>query len=133
MADPIRIGAVSYLNTRPLVYGLERERGAGAFELSYAAPAELADRMTAGQLDLALLPVIELAGMPELEVVPGLGIVTAGASRSVLLVSKKPLEQIETVALDPESRTSNALARVLFSKVWHRQPVFTRGTRSLAV
>jgi len=131
MADPIRIGAVSYLNTRPLVHGLEQKRDAGGFELSYAAPAKLADRMVAGELDLALLPVIELAGMPELEIVPGLGIVTSGASRSVLLVCNKPLDQIETVALDPESRTSNALARVLFAKVWRRQPKFTTGSRSL--
>jgi chorismate dehydratase len=131
MADPVRIGAVSYLNTRPLVHGLERDREAGGIELTYAPPAELADRMSAGELDLALLPVIELAGMPELEVVPGLGIVTAGASRSVLLVSRKPLEQVDSVALDPESRTSNALARLLFAKVWRRQPSFETGTHSL--
>jgi chorismate dehydratase len=131
MVDPVRIGAVSYLNTRPLVHGLEAERESGAFDLSYAAPAELADRMVAGDLDLALLPAIELAGMPELEVVPGLGIVTFGASRSVLLVSNKPLDEVETVALDPESRTSNALARVLFAKVWHRQPAFRPGSRAL--
>jgi len=131
MADTVRIGAVSYLNTRPLVHGLEAERESGGFDLSYAAPAELADRMIAGNLDLALLPVIELAGMPELEVVPGLGIVTAGASRSVLLVGKKPVDEVETVALDPESRTSNALARVLFDRVWRRQPAFSIGTRSL--
>jgi len=131
MADPIRIGAVSYLNTRPLVHGLEKQPTEGGFELSYAAPADLADRMIAGELDLALLPVIELARLPELEVVPGLGIVTSGASRSVLLVSRKPLEQVDSVALDPESRTSNALARVLFSKVWRRQPSFETGSRSL--
>ena len=61
MPDTIRIGAVSYLNTRPLVHGLEQGLGGGRLELSYAAPAALADRMIAGELDLALLPVIERA------------------------------------------------------------------------
>ena len=51
MADPVRIGAVSYLNTRPLVHGLERDREAGGFELSYSPPAELADRMIATHPD----------------------------------------------------------------------------------
>jgi predicted solute-binding protein len=88
--------------------------------------------MASGALDLALLPVIELARMRDLELVPGLGIVTCGASRSVLLVCQKPARRVASVALDPESRTSNALTRVLFATVWKRQPDFTTGSRSLA-
>jgi predicted solute-binding protein len=131
MPDTIRIGAVSYLNTRPLVWGLERPVEGAPIELTFATPAELAEAMAGGRLDMALLPVIELARLPHLEVVPGLGIVTHGASRSVLLVSKRPVESVETVALDPESRTSNALVRVLFAEVWERRPSFETGPTDL--
>lgn len=127
MPGKIRIGAVAYLNTRPLVFGLEQGLGARRFDLSYDVPSVLADRMQRGELDVALIPVIELARMPELEIVPGLGIVTDGPARSVLLVSRKPVEWIETVALDPESRTSNALTRVLFAEVWGGAPRFEMG------
>ena len=131
MTRRIRIGAVDYLNTRPLVFGMEQGLGAQRIALSYAVPSVLADQMREGQLDIGLLPVIELARSPELEVVPGLGIVTYGPSRSVLLVARRPVEQVESVALDPESRTSNALARVLLAEAWRRQPRFTTGRASL--
>jgi chorismate dehydratase len=123
----VRIGAVSYLNTRPLVYGMQDAPGAERVRLSYATPAVLADRLAAGELDVALLPVIELARIPGLELVPGLGIVTYGPSRSVLLVSRRPPEAIETVAMDPDSRTSNALARVLLAEVWKCRPRIRSG------
>jgi predicted solute-binding protein len=85
-----------------------------------------------GELDLALLPVIELARMPELELVPGLGIVTRGASRSVLLVGKTPPTAIRTLALDPESRTSNVLSQVLLARVWNCRPTCFAGPLELA-
>jgi len=118
----IKIGAVAYLNTLPLVHGLERGPGAERIELSYEVPSRLAELMAAGRLDVALLPVIELARIPGLELVPGLGIVTRGPSRSVLLLSRCPLEDVRSLALDPESRTSNALAQVLLQEVWRRRP-----------
>jgi chorismate dehydratase len=128
----VRIGAVSYLNTRPLVYGMARGLGADRIRLSFATPAVLADRLAAGELDVALLPVIELARIPDLELVPGLGIVTRGPSRSVLLVAGRPAGEIESIALDPDSRTSNALARVLLAEVWNRQPEVRAGSSNLA-
>ena len=131
MSAKTRIGAVSYLNTRPLVFGLEQGVGADRIELSYSVPARLADRMIAGELDIALMPVIELAKMPELEIVPGLAIGTSGPSRSVLLVSRRPIERVESIALDPESRTSNALVRVLCDRVWKIAPRFLAGHRGL--
>ena len=131
MTHKIRIGAVSYLNTKPLVYGLERGLGADRVELSDDVPSVLADRMSRGEVDVALLPVIELARMPDLEVVPGLGITTFGPSRSVLLLSRVPVPAIERVALDGESRTSNALAQVLFAEVWDARPRFELGPRAL--
>lgn len=127
----IRIGAVSYLNTRPLVHGMEQGLGRERIDLSYDVPAGLADALIAGRLDIALLPVIELARIPDLEVVPGLGIVTRGASRSVLLVGDRPPAEQRRVALDPESRTSNALVRVLFDAVWNSRPEFVTGGTDL--
>jgi len=129
--DRIRIGAVSYLNTRPLVWGMEHGFADPRVELSYAVPSVLAERMAAGALDLALIPIIALADMPELEIVPGLSIVTHGETRSVLLVSRKPPEQIETLALDRDSRTSNVLARVLLDDRWGRRPHCERGPTDL--
>jgi len=119
-----RIGAVSYLNARPLTWGLEQGLGAGRLALRFDHPAAIADEMEAGRLDLGLLPVAALAGTQELELVPGLGVGTRGPSRSVLLVSRVPVARIETVALDPSSRTSNALCRVLLARVFGRRPMF---------
>src|SRR5262245_62540185 len=113
MTTPVRIGAVSYLNTRPLVFGLEQGIGGGRIALSYDVPSVLASRMAAGELDVALLPAIELARIPDLAIFPGLAIGSLGACRSVLLVSPLPLDEIRSIALDPESRTSNALVQVL--------------------
>jgi chorismate dehydratase len=123
----IKIGAVSYLNTRPLVYGFERGLGADRLELHYDVPSALADRMARGEFDIGLLPVVELARIPDLEVVPGLAITTRGPSRSVLLVSRVPLEQVRRVALDPHSRTTNALVRVLFARCREHDAEFVMG------
>jgi chorismate dehydratase len=131
MPEPTRIGAVGYLNTRPLVHGLSEDHDAGRIRLSYGSPAQLAERLAGGELDLALLPCIELARIPDLEIIPGLSISCPGPARSVLLVGKKPAEEVRTVALDPESRTSNALVQVLFDTVWNNKPVYLTGDRNL--
>ena len=131
----IRVGAVSYLNTRPLVFGFEQGVAADRIDLTYDVPSVLANRMAAHELDVALLPVLEVARIPNLTIVPGLGITSFGPCRSVLLISKKPLAEIESVALDPESRTSNALVQILFGKAWRvapaARPKFIPGSRDL--
>lgn len=129
----IRTGAVSYLNTRPLVFGLDQGLGAHRIEMSYDVPSVLAARMAAGEIDLALLPVIELARIPDLVVVPGLAIGSLGNCRSVLLVARKPLTEVKSVSLDSDSRTSNALARVLFAEAWGTAPSFHVGPRDLSL
>ena len=129
----LRIGSVDYLNARPLVWGLERGLGAERLELSHHVPAEVSRRLAAGELDVGLLPVIELARIPGLEIVPGLGITTRGPARSVLLVARRPLESIATLALDPESRTSNVLARVLLADVWRVRPALVEADADATV
>ena len=127
MTRKIRIGAVSYLNTKPLVHGLERGLGAERLELSHDVPSRLTERMLADELDIALLPVVSLAALPGLELVPGLGITTFGPSLSVLLLAGRPIDRVRSVALDRESNTSNALTRVLFSEAWKGEPRFEPG------
>lgn len=127
----VRVGAVSYLNTRPLVLGMAQGMGADRIELSFDVPSRLAERLASSELEVALLPTIELARIPGLTIVPGLGITSFGAARSVLLVSKHPLDAIRSVALDPESRTSNALVQVLFAEAWGGTPAFAHGPGSI--
>ena len=100
MRHKIRVGAVSYLNTRPLVHGFEQGLGRDLIELSYDVPSTLSDRLARDELDVALIPVIELARIPDLEIVPGLGIVSRGPARSVFLISNGPPEKARTVGLD---------------------------------
>lgn len=127
----IRVGAVSYLNTRPLCLGFDQGIAADRIDLSYDVPSVLARRMAAGLLDVALLPTIELARIPGLTVVPGLSISSRGPAGSVFLVTTKPLSQVRRVALDPESRTSNALTQVLFTEAWGGAPEYGVGTTDL--
>lgn len=131
MDGKVRVGAVSFLNTRPLVFGFEQGIATDRISLSYAVPSVLAERMERGELDLALLPSIELARIPDLEIVPGLAIGSRGDCRSVLLVARTPIERIRRVSLDPESRTSNALTRILFAGHWNGAPEFVPGPRDL--
>jgi chorismate dehydratase len=132
MKRKIRIGAVSYLNARPLVFGLEQGLLSDRVELVHDVPSALAERMGRGDLDVSLLPVAGLAEIPGLEIVPGLAIVSRGPARSVFLVSKCPPSEVRRVALDPESRTSNAMTRVLLAEHWGARPEFEIGGLDLA-
>lgn len=111
-----RVCAVSYLNTAPLVWGLQHGPGKGAFELSFAVPSACADALRSGRVDIGLVPSIELARQPDLVVLPGAAIACRGPVRSVLLISTKPIETIESFAADTSSRTSVTLARVLLAR-----------------
>ena len=112
MADPIRVGAVSYLNAKPLYYRLEDF--APGITLVMDVPSRLADRLAMGDLDVALIPSVEyLRGAASgYEILPGFAIAARGAVRSVKLFSRVPIGQIERLALDEGSRTSHVLAQV---------------------
>lgn len=109
----LRFGAVPYLNARPLLEGLS--------PLVLATPSELARRFARGELDVALLPVAagEASGLPR---VGTLGIAAEGPVESVLLFLRKEVAAVETVALDPASRTSVALARLLLEEAMGLSP-----------
>jgi chorismate dehydratase len=114
MPRPIRVGAVNYLNTKPLIEGLISFAPNADLELDL--PSRLADRLAAGDLDVALIPVIEYFRAGTYSVVPGISIASRGPVLSVTLFSRVPWREIRTVALDEGSRTSSALTRVLLEK-----------------
>ena len=116
----LRIGAVSYLNTKPLVFGLQDNDD--RFDLVFDLPSRLADRLAARELDVALVPVIEAITNPIYTIVSDACIACRGPVRSVKLFSKVGPEKIRTLALDEGSRTSVALTKVILKQRFNIQP-----------
>ncbi len=114
MTRPVRIGAVRYLNSKPLIYQLEEF--APRAELRLDVPSRLADDLAAGELDVALIPSIEYFRHGPYAIVPGMAIAAHGPVLSVKLYCRVPVEQIRTVALDEGSRTSVALTKILLDR-----------------
>ncbi len=119
---PIRLGAVAYLNARPLVYGLEQR--SDLFTVEFDPPSRCAARLHEHSIDVGMIPTIEYCRGPEYRIVPGMGIVSDGPVASVALFTRKPLEAIATVAADTSSRTSNALLRILCAERFGISPEF---------
>jgi chorismate dehydratase len=120
MSRRIRVGAVNYLNTKPLIEGLASF--APNAELSLEVPSRLADRLRDGELDVALIPVIEYFRAGTYSIMPDIAIASRGPVLSVTLFSKVPWERIRTLALDEGSRTSAALAQVLLRERYQVRP-----------
>ena len=118
----ISVGAVSYLNTKPFLYGIERSAVKDEIELSVDYPAALARKLRAGEIDMALLPVAVLPTLPEYHFVGDYGIACDGEVASVALFSKVPLEEVQTILLDYQSRTSAALLKMLCTQYWKITP-----------
>jgi chorismate dehydratase len=114
MAEKIRIGAVEYLNTKPLVYNLAKI--APLAEIVFDVPSRLADRLKIGELDVALIPSIEFFDDPEYRIVSDACIACRGPVMSVKLFSRVPADRIATLALDEGSRTSAALVQILLKE-----------------
>lgn len=120
MPSKPRVCAVSYLNTVPLVWGFLRGPQQGALDLSFRLPSECADLLRNDQVEVGIAPAIELAWQPELVVIPGCSISSRGAVRSILLVSRKPIEDLESLAADTSSRSSVAMAQIVLARKYHR-------------
>lgn len=112
----LRISAISYLNTAPLMWDFEHGESGSEFEISYTLPSACARALEAGTADIGIIPAAAYARVPGLMVLPGVAIASRRPVRSILLVSRVPLEKIRTVALDTSSMTSVALTKVLFEK-----------------
>lgn len=108
----LKIGAVSYLNTKPLVYGLAEAIGSYA-DLSFEVPSKLADDLASDKLDVGLIPVIEYLRNPNYRIASNACIACEGPVWSVRVLFRKPPEQVRTLAIDEGSRTSVVLASVL--------------------
>ncbi|HMF94827.1 MAG TPA: menaquinone biosynthesis protein [Vicinamibacterales bacterium] len=110
----IRLGAVGYLNARPLVYGLER---VPRFDIRYDIPAECARLLHGRETDVGLIPSIEyLRGPKPYAIVPGAGVTSKGPVASVAVYTRRDPHDIRTIAVDSSSRTSVALATVLLQR-----------------
>jgi chorismate dehydratase len=112
----LRISAISYLNTAPLMWDFEHGEAGGEFDIAYTLPSDCARALAEGTADIGIIPAAAYAANPELLVLPDVAIASRRAVRSILLVSKVPIEQVRSVALDTSSLTSVALTKVLFEK-----------------
>ena len=120
----LRVSAVSYLNTWPLVWGFLRGPQRGLFDFRFDLPAQCAAALGSGEADIGLVPSAELDRL-KLDFFPDLGIACDGPVRSILLISKRPFEKIRTLAVDSGSRTSVALTRILLEERYDCHPVLT--------
>lgn len=111
----LRVCAVNFLNTTPLVWGMLHGPQQGLFDLDFRIPSACADQMATGAADIGIVPCFELTRQ-DLEIIPGAGIACHGPVRSILLVSKRPVPEIRTLAVDSSSRTSVQLARVILER-----------------
>jgi len=121
----LRISAISYLNTAPLMWDFEHGDAGAPFDISYTVPAQCAADLAAGAADIGIIPAAAYANIPGLVILPGVAIASRRPVRSILLVSKVPLEKVRSVALDTSSLTSVALTKVLFAKWWGPGRTFT--------
>jgi chorismate dehydratase len=116
----LKISAISYLNTAPLMWDFEHGQAGADFDISYTIPSACAEALLAGTADIGIIPAAAYTTIANLAIIPDAAIAAQRAVRSILLVSRKPVDlswsQARTVALDTSSMTSAALAKILFAK-----------------
>jgi chorismate dehydratase len=119
---------VSYLNTRPLLLGMEQSPFKERIELMKAYPAQIAQALLDGTIDIGLVPVAVMPLLKHPQLISNYVIGTDGEVASVALFSQVPMDQIEKVYLDYQSRTSVALAKILFKQYWKKEVEFLDAT-----
>ena len=119
---------VSYLNTRPLLLGMEQSPFKERIELMKAYPAQIAQALLDDTIDIGLVPVAVMPLLKHPQLVSKYVIGTEGEVASVALFSQVPMDQIEKVYLDYQSRTSVALAKILFKQFWKKEVEFLNAT-----
>ena len=118
----LKISAVSYLNTIPFIHGLKQSELIKTIDLQLDYPSICADKLINGTVDLALVPVAVIPKLKEAYIISDYCIGANGAVDTVCLYSDVPIEEIESIALDYQSRTSVALLRVLLKEYWQLNP-----------
>jgi chorismate dehydratase len=129
---PLRISIVEYLNTAPLVRGFTHGPVRGKYELSFTVPSQCAEALRSGAVDVAIIPAIEYQRIPGLVILPNLSIASKRTVRSLLFVSKKPVRDVTSIALDQSSRSTQTLTRILCAKRWNISPQFFEAAPDLA-
>jgi len=109
----LRISIVQYLNTAPLVWSFTNGPLRGKYDLSFTVPSQCAGDLRSGRADLAIIPAIEYQRISDLVILPDMAIASKKQVRSLLIIAKKPIEQVKTFALDAGSRSTQALTRIL--------------------
>jgi chorismate dehydratase len=127
----LRISIVQYLNTAPLVWGFTNGPLQGKYDLSFTVPSQCAEALRSGAADVAIIPAIEYQRIDDLVVLPDLAIASKRRVRSLLLIAKKPIEQVRRIALDRSSRSTQALTRILCAKHWEIAPEFVEADPDL--
>ncbi|HVS00588.1 MAG TPA: menaquinone biosynthesis protein [Thermoanaerobaculia bacterium] len=120
----LRVGIVNFLNSKPLAWGFLKGHHADLFAPSFHPPALVARLLGQGNLDIGLIPSIEVQRIPGLKVLPDLCIASRHEVRSVLLISRGPIAEVKRVALDQNSRTSVALSRILLRERYGLDPEY---------
>ncbi len=131
LTTPLRLGAVGYLNARPLTWALDREPQ--RWRIRYDFPAVCSGLLEAGEVDLGLVPSIDYLSAPDYRLVPGIGIGSRGPVASVALFARTPISAVRRIALDTSSHTSVALVKVLCRHRFHIDPEFVPHGPDLAV
>jgi len=127
-----KISIVKYLNAVPLAWGILEGPQKQAFQPVLSTPAECADQLAAGSVDIGLIPSIEFQRIKGTRIVPGPAVASTHRVRSVILVSVMPLWKVKTVAYDKGSRTSVALSKIIFNDFYHTHPDFRPAEPDLA-
>jgi chorismate dehydratase len=120
----LRISIVEFLNTAPLVWGFTDGPLEGRYELSFAVPSQCAEDLRAGRADVGIIPAIEYQRMEDVVALPGMAVAAKNEVRSILVVSKMPIEYVRRFALDTNSRSSVGLVRLLCRGHWNIAPEF---------
>jgi chorismate dehydratase len=124
----IRVGAVSYLNTKPFLYGIKRSGLINTIDLVEEYPSRLTKMLLNDDIDVGLVPVITLPLLNESYIITDFCIGTEGEVASVALFSEVPLEEVTTVLMDYQSRTSVNLAKVLLKEYWKKEVIIENAT-----
>lgn len=128
MEPRIKVAAVSYLNTKPLLYGIEKSNIINDIDLILNYPSQLARSLQERKIDLALLPVAAIPTIENARIISDYGIAADGNVVSVALFSQVPIEEIKTVYLDYQSRTSVKLAQLLLKNYWKKEVTYKEAT-----
>ena len=120
----LRISIVEFLNTAPLVWGFTDGPLDGRYNLSFTVPSLCAEALRAGEADVAIIPAIEYQRIDDLVMLPEMAIAAKNEVRSILVLAKKPIEDVKRIAMDTNSRSSVALTRLLCRNLWRISPEF---------